>query len=353
MARLRRANPHEPGIRRRRRGRGFSYVASTGEPVRDSEVLERIRRLAIPPAWTDVWICPFEEGHLQAVGTDAAGRRQYKYHERWQQHRQRQKYDHMLQFAGALPSLRARVGEDLSRPRPDKRRVLAAAVRLLDLGFFRIGSESYAEQNGSYGLATIKRRHVTVRDDTVQFNYVAKGGKRRVQQVRDADVAALVRTLKARRGGGDELLAAKEKNGVWRDVRSTDVNDYLRELSDADFTAKDFRTWHATVLAAVALARMEPSKTKTGKRRAVSRAVCQVSESLGNTPAVCRTSYIDPRVIDRFWDGWTIEGVLRGEGDHGEAGEGVPDDAAPREAIEAAVLDLVEERDTSVVSKAA
>jgi DNA topoisomerase-1 len=352
MARLRRANPHEPGIRRRRRGRGFSYVAPTGEAVADPKVLERIRRLAIPPAWTDVWICPFEEGHLQAVGTDAAGRRQYKYHERWQQHRQRQKYDHMLQFAGALPSLRVRVAEDLSRPRPDKRRVLAGAVRLLDLGFFRIGSESYAEQNGSYGLATIKRRDVTVRGDTVQFNYVAKGGKRRIQQVRDADVAALVRTLKARRGGGDELLAAKE-NGVWRDIRSTDVNDYLRQLSDADFTAKDFRTWHATVLAAVALARTEPSKTKTGKRRAVSRAVCQVSESLGNTPAVCRTSYIDPRVIDRFWDGWTIEGVLRGEGDHGEAGDGVPDDAAPREAIEAAVVDLVEERSTSVLSQAA
>jgi DNA topoisomerase I len=352
MARLRRANPHEPGIRRRRRGRGFSYVAPTGEPVRDPEVLERIRRLAIPPAWTDVWICPFEEGHLQAVGTDAAGRRQYKYHERWQQHRQRQKYDHMLRFAVALPSLRARVAEDLSRPRPDKPRVLAAAVRLLDLGFFRIGSEAYAEQNGSYGLATIKRKDVTVRDDMVQFNYVAKGGKRRIQQVRDADVAALVRTLKARRGGGDDLLAAKEK-GVWRDIRSTDINDYLRELSDVDFTAKDFRTWHATVLAAVALARMEPSKTKTGQRRAVSRAVCQVSESLGNTPAVCRTSYIDPRVIDRFWDGWTIEAVLRGGGDHGEAGEGVPDDAAPREAIEAAVVDLVEERDTSVLSQAA
>jgi DNA topoisomerase I len=352
MARLRRANPHEPGIRRRRRGRGFSYVAPTGEPVRDPEVLERIRRLAIPPAWTDVWICPFEEGHLQAVGTDAAGRRQYKYHERWQQHRQRQKYDHMLRFAAALPSLRARVAEDLSRPRPDEPRVLAAAVRLLDLGFFRIGSEAYAEQNGSYGLATIKRKDVTVRDDMVQFNYVAKGGKRRIQQVRDADVAALVRTLKARRGGGDDLLAAKEK-GVWRDIRSTDINDYLRELSDVDFTAKDFRTWHATVLAAVALARMEPSKTKTAKRRAVSRAVCQVSESLGNTPAVCRTSYIDPRVIDRFWDGWTIEAVLRGGGDHGEAGEGVPDDAAPREAIEAAVVDLVEERDTSVLSQAA
>jgi DNA topoisomerase IB len=352
MARLRRASPHEPGIRRRRRGPGFSYVAPTGEPVRDAEVLERIRRLAVPPAWTDVWICPFEEGHLQAVGTDAAGRRQYKYHERWQQHRQRQKYDHMLQFAAALPSLRARVAEDLSRPRPDKPRVLAAGVRLLDLGFFRIGSEAYAEQNGSYGLATIKRRDVIVRDDTVQFNYVAKGGKRRIQQVRDAEIAALVRTLKARRGGGDDLLAAKEK-GVWRDVRSGDVNDYLRQLSDVDFTAKDFRTWHATVLAAVALARMEPSRTKTGKRRAVSRAVCQVSESLGNTPAVCRTSYIDPRVIDRFWDGWTIEAVLRGGGDHGEAGEGVPDDAAPREAIEAAVVDLVEERDTSVLSQAA
>jgi DNA topoisomerase-1 len=352
MGRLRRASPHEPGIRRRRHGRGFSYVAPAGEPVRDREVLARIRRLAIPPAWTDVWICPFEEGHLQAVGTDAAGRRQYKYHERWQQHRQRQKYDHMLEFAAALPSLRTRVAEDLARPRPDRRRVLAAAVRLLDLGFFRIGSEAYAEQNGSYGLATIKRRHVSVLEDTVQFDYIAKGGKRRIQQVRDPDVAALVRRLKARRSGGDELLAVKE-NRVWRDVRSTDVNDYLREVSGADFTAKDFRTWHATVLAAVALARTEPSNTKTGKRRAVSRAVGQVSESLGNTPAVCRTSYIDPRVIDRFWDGWTIEAVLRGGGDHAEAGAGVPDDAAPREAIEAAVVDLVEERDNSVLSRAA
>ena len=352
MARLRRASPHEPGIRRRRHGRGFSYVAPTGEPVRDPEVLARIRSLAIPPAWTDVWICPFEEGHLQAVGTDAAGRRQYRYHDRWQQHRQRQKYGHMLEFAAALPSLRARVAEDLARPRPDRRLVLAAAVRLLDLGFFRIGSEAYAEQNGSYGLATIKRRDVSVREDTVQFDYIAKGGKRRIQQVRDPDVAVIVRTLKARRGGGDELLAVKE-NRLWRDVRSTDVNDYLREVSGADFTAKDFRTWHATVLAAVALARTEPSNTMTGKRRAVSRAVGQVSESLGNTPAVCRTSYIDPRVIDRFWDGWTIEAVLRGEGAHGEAGAGVPDDAAPREAIEAAVVDLVEERDTSVLSHAA
>lgn len=352
MARLRRASPHEPGIHRRRRGRGFSYVAPTGEPVRDSEVLARIRRLAIPPAWTNVWICPLEEGHLQAVGTDAAGRRQYKYHERWQQHRQRLKFDRMLQFAAALPSLRARVAEDLARPRPDQQRVLAAAIRLLDLGFFRIGSEAYAEQNGSYGLATIKRGHVSVRGDTVRFDYVAKGGKRRIQQVRDAEVAAIVRALKARRGGGDELLAVKE-NRAWRDVRSTEVNDYLREVSGADFTAKDFRTWHATVLAAVALARMEPSKTKTGKRRAVSNAVCQVSESLGNTPAVCRTSYIDPRVIDRFWDGWTIEAVLRGGDDHGEAGEGVPDDDAPREAIEAAVVDLVDERDTSAVSRAA
>jgi DNA topoisomerase I len=352
MARLRRANPHEPGIRRRRRGRGFSYIAPTGEPIRDPDTLARIRRLAIPPAWSDVWICSFEEGHLQAVGTDAAGRRQYRYHERWQQHRQRQKYDRMLQFAAALPSLRARVANDLARPQPDRQRVLAAAVRLLDLGFFRIGSESYAEQNGSYGLATIKREQVSVRADVVQFDYVAKGGKRRIQQVRDADVAALVRTLKARRGGGDELLALKE-NRAWRDVRSTEVNDYLREVSGADFTAKDFRTWHATVLAAVALARMKPSNTKTGKRRAVTQAVSQVSESLGNTPAVCRTSYIDPRVIDRFWDGWTIEAVLRGGGDDEEAGEGVPDDDAPREVIEAAVVDLVEERDSSVASQAA
>jgi DNA topoisomerase I len=345
-------SPYQPGIRRRRHGRGFTYLRPDGSTVRDRAVLARIRSLAIPPAWTDVWICAFDDGHLQAVGTDAAGRRQYRYHDRWQQRRNRQKFDRMLVFARALPRLRARVEEDLSRPDPDRRRVLAAAVRLLDLGFFRIGSESYAERNGSFGLATIKRDHVRVRGDTLSFDYVAKGGKRRVQEVNDRDVARLARTLKARRGGGDELLAVKQ-DGVWRDVRSNEVNSYLHEITGGDFTAKDFRTWHATVLAAVALARSAPPPpSATGRRRAVKAAVGGVAEHLGNTPAVCRTSYIDPRVIDRYLDGWTIRAALRGD-EASEGGEAVPDDRTSRESIEAAVVDLIEERDSPAVSQAA
>jgi DNA topoisomerase-1 len=360
VGRIRRVSPELPGIRRRRRGRGFSYEWPTGEAVRESAVLERMRALAIPPAWIDVWICPSENGHLQAVGTDAAGRRQYRYHQRWQQRRQRRNFDRMLEFARALPELRAAVAADLARSSPDRRRVLAAAIRLLDLGFFRIGSETYAERNGSFGLATLKRAHVTVRGDSLLFDYTAKGGKRRVQQIRDPDVARLGRTLKRRRDDATELLAFRE-GGAWRDVRSTDVNEYLREIAGGDFTAKDFRTWHATVLAAVALARRPPAPTRTGKRRAVKEAIDEVATFLGNTPTVCRTSYIDPRVIDRYWDGWTIEGVLRLGGSDADPGDDRAGDRAvdatteqvPREAIEAAVVDLVEERETPAVSRAA
>jgi DNA topoisomerase I len=351
VSRLRRVSPEQPGIRRRRHGRGFSYVGVDGTLVRDRATLARIRKLAIPPAWSDVWICPTDDGHLQAVGTDAAGRRQYRYHDRWQQRRQRQKFDRMLDFARLLPGLRARVDEDLRRQEPDRDRVLAAAVRLLDLGFFRIGSEAYEERNGSFGLATIKRHHVRVSGDTLSFDYVAKGGKRRIQQVTDADVARLVRSLKARRGGGEDLLAVKE-NGAWRDVRSGDVNAYLRAITGGAFTAKDFRTWNATVLAAVALARSTAAEGSTARRRAVKHAVGDVAEHLGNTPTVCRTSYIDPRVIDRYWDGWTIRAALRGD-DPSDEGEAVPDDQTPREAIEAAVVDLIEERDSAALSQAA
>jgi DNA topoisomerase I len=333
-------SPDQPGIRRRRHGRGFSYVGVDGTAVRDKAVLTRIRKLAIPPAWTDVWICPVEDGHLQAIGTDAAGRRQYRYHDRWQERRQRQKFDRMLEFARLLPSVRSRVEQDLRRPHPDRERVLAAAVRLLDLGFFRIGSEAYEERNGSFGLATIKRHHVRVHGDTLSFDYVAKGGKRRIQEVIDQDVARLVRSLKARRGGGEDLLAVKE-GGAWRDVRSHDVNAYLRTITDGMFTAKDFRTWNATVLAAVALAVSgRVAGSATGRKRAVSRAIKEVAHYLGNTPAVCRASYIDPRVFDAYRGGLVIGRPLQEAAD-GEEGE-LP---IHHRAVEEAVLDLIDARE--------
>jgi DNA topoisomerase IB len=344
---LRRVSPAQPGIIRRRRGRGFSYVGTSGESIRDPETLHRIRTLAIPPAWTDVWICESERGHLQAVGTDAAGRRQYRYHEEWQRRRQRQKFDRMLDFARALPGIRDTVDADLADREVDRRRALAAGLRLLDLGFFRIGSEAYAEANGSFGLATILRRHVKVRGEVIVFDYVAKGGQRRVQEIRDAGAARAIRSMKARRGGGRELLAYREE-GRWRDVRSIDINGYLRESAGMEATAKDFRTWHATVLSAIALARTPAPETKTGKRRAVREAISEVSEYLGNTPAVCRTSYIDPRVVDRFWDGHIIQRQLLERFERSGAA-----DRVAREAIEAAVVDLIEDRESPAVAEAA
>jgi DNA topoisomerase-1 len=330
MPRLRRSDCSTPGLRRRRRGRGFEYLDADGARVDDPETLERINALAIPPAWTDVWICPDPQGHLQATGVDAAGRKQYRYHDAWRARRDRQKFEEMLDFARALPRLRRRVARDL-RAGPEKstltrERVLACAARLLDRGFFRIGSESYAEGNGSYGLATIRKDHVRLDDDDVVFDYPAKSGRRRVQAVADPDVRAVIAALKRRRGGPDELLAYRNGRG-WVDVRSDDINDYLKATAGlATVSAKDFRTWNGTVLAAVALARREgePS-SKTARRRAIAAAVREVAAFLGNTPAVARSSYIDPRVFDRFLSGWTI----------------APAHERGRSSIEKAVLDLI------------
>jgi DNA topoisomerase IB len=330
MTRLRRVRSASPGIARRRHGRGFSYLQANGRPVRDAETLERIRGLAIPPAWTDVWICPDPRGHLQAVGVDAAGRKQYLYHPDWRARRDRQKFDRVLRFGERLPRIRETTGAALARRGFGRDRVLAGAVRLLDLGAFRIGSESYAETNGSYGLATIRRTHVHVRGDEVRFDYVAKGGKRQVQRIRDPAVARLTRSLLRRDGGGRELLAYRE-HGTWRDVRSEDINAYLKELADEEISAKDFRTWHATVLAAAFLAAEERQLTSiTSRRRVVTAVVKEVAAVLGNTPAVCRASYIDPRVIERFLEGETIE-----------LPAGDPADEHVRVAAEAAVLTLL------------
>jgi len=335
VARLRRVDCSLSGITRRRRGRGFEYLEE-GRPVKDPEVLERIRALAVPPAWKDVWICPYPMGHIQATGTDAAGRKQYRYHDRWRERRDREKFDSMVEFARSLPLLRERVARDLARGDMSRERVLGGAVRLLDRGFFRIGSEGYAEQNETYGLATIRKDHVRVHEGAVLFDYDAKGGKRRVQQLADADVLVLIEALKRRRGGGPELLAYK-RGSHWTDVKSADINEYLKEATQGDFSAKDFRTWNATVLAAVALAVSGEAAglSKTARKRAVKRAVDEVAHYLGNTPAVCRASYIDPRVFDRYDGGLTIGGVLP------ELVQEPGDWPSLHHSVEQAVLDLI------------
>jgi DNA topoisomerase IB len=336
VARLRRSDCSGPGILRRRRGRGFEYVDSeAGERVEDPETLLRIHELAIPPAWEEVWVCPFPNGHIQATGIDAQGRKQYRYHDRWRARRDQQKFDSMVEFARALPRMRERVVDDLAHRGMTRERVLACAVRLLDKGFFRVGGEDYAVENESYGLATMHKRHVKLRDGHLVFDYPSKSGQRRIQSIVDDDVHDVVSGLKKRRGGGSELLAYKQGRR-WVDLRSADINEYLKEVTGGDFTAKDFRTWNATVLAAVALAVSGPvaPMSKWKRKRAIARAVKEVARYLGNTPAVCRASYIDPRVFDRFEDGLTIGGAL---GEIGETG----DIESLHGSAEEAVLDLI------------
>jgi DNA topoisomerase I len=344
MARLRRSDCSGPGITRRRRGKGFEYRDEDGRRITEEEVLVRIRELGIPPAWEEVWICPYPMGHLQATGTDAAGRKQYLYHPQWRVRRDAEKFDDMARFARALPSLRESVSADLEGDELTRERVLALAVRLLDRGFFRIGSEEYTVQNESYGLATMRKEHVTVgRDGEMVFDYPAKSGVRRVQAVVDPAAAAIVGRLRRRRGGGHELLAYKEGRS-WRDVRSEDINAYLKEATGDDFSAKDFRTWNATLLAAVALAVSgEVAGSKTGRKRAISRAVQEVAGYLGNTPAVCRASYIDPRVFDAYQGGLVIARPVLDEAT--DAGPGQL--AIHQRKLEEAVLDLIDERERS------
>jgi DNA topoisomerase I len=337
VPRLRRSDCSGPGLTRRGHGRGFVYHDAHGKRLTDPEVLDRIRSLVIPPAWRDVWICPWPGGHIQAMGTDAAGRRQYLYHEQWRRRRDAEKFEHMLEFARTLPGLRARCaelleGEDLSRER-----VLACATRLLDVGFFRVGSEDYADDNGSYGLATLRKDHVTLDGDgSVTFDYPAKSGKQRLQSVVEPNVYDVVAALKRRRGGGPELLAWREDGRRWCDVRSADINAFIKEVAGDDFTAKDFRTWSATVLAAVALAVSAGVESKTGRKRAVSRAMQEVAGYLGNTPAVCRRSYVDPRVVDHYLAGATIAPALARVGESDDGGLSI------QGPVEKAVLALLE-----------
>ena len=340
MPRLRRSDCSGSGIRRRRRGRGFEFLDDDGRRITDERVLQRIRELAIPPAWQEVWICPHHNGHLQATGIDAAGRKQYLYHSAWRERRDQQKFDEMIEFAQALPRVRRKVATDLRREGLPRERVLACAIRLLDLGFFRIGSESYAEENESYGLATLRRDHVRVNGKAIAFDYVGKGGQRQKREITDSQTRTIIAALKRRRGGHPELLAYK-KGRRWVDLTSADINEYLKSVSGGDFSAKDFRTWNGTMAAAVELAAIpQNGSSKAARKRAINEAIRRVADDLGNTPAVARSSYIDPRVVDRYQSGWTIDRNLIANGNRG-----------PSPKVEEAVLDLLTERSSENLQK--
>ncbi len=269
--RLRRSDPSAPGYARRRCGKGFVYLDEEGERITDTEVVARIVALVIPPAWRDVWISPDPFGHIQATGIDARGRKQYLYHPRWRERRDQEKFDEMVAFARSLPALRSVVDHDITLGDMSREQVLACAARLLDRGFFRIGTEEYTVSNETYGLATMLKRHVTLEGETIRFDYIAKESKRRLQAIVDPEVALVVGTLKRRRGGGEELLAYK-RGGRWCDVRSPDINAYLKAATTQDISAKDFRTWGATVLAAVGLAVTEPTEAQPDGAQARDRA---------------------------------------------------------------------------------
>ena len=306
MARLRTVSPNSTGWTRRRAGKGFVYLDEHGERL-DPEHVGRIKSLVIPPAWEEVWICPHENGHIQAVGVDAAGRRQYLYHPDWRLKRDQLKFERVAEVATKLPKARAAILEHIVLDGMPLERAAATAVRLLDLDYFRIGNDAYADANGSFGLTTLEKRHVQRSGDKMIFCFEGKSGIEHSVEIGDELAVAAVETMRRRRGGGDRLLAYKNSR-LWSPVDSATVNDYIRDATGAEVTAKDFRTWHATVLAATSLATSEePGTTKTSRKRAVRQAMVEVSEYLGNTPTIAKSSYVDPRVIDLYEDGATIE----------------------------------------------
>ncbi|MGX7672610.1 DNA topoisomerase IB [Plantactinospora sp. DSM 117369] len=301
--RLRRSDLGAPGYRRRRRGRGVTFLDSAGRAITDSAQLRRLRGLAIPPAWREVWISPDPRGHIQATGIDEAGRKQYLYHPVWRQRRDREKFAHVLEVAGHLRRLRKQVEDDLRERGLTRPRVLAAIARLLDLGMFRIGGDQYAAGEApTFGVATLRPEHARGVAGCVVLEFPAKGGVEQSRRVTDPDLCQVLRDLRRRRRGRDRLFGYWERRRWW-DVRAEDVNDYLREASGTDMTAKDFRTWHGTVLAATRLAAAGPRNSEVKRRRVVAGVMREVAELLGNTPAVARASYVDPRLLDLYRDG--------------------------------------------------
>jgi DNA topoisomerase I len=297
----------QPGIRRLRAGRGFRYVAPNGEPVRDPSELRRIRKLAIPPAWTAVWICPSPRGHIQATGRDAKGRKQYRYHPRWQEVRDETKYTRLLAFAAALPRLRERVAADLALPGLPREKVLATLVRLLDLTAIRVGNPEYARENASFGLTTLQTEHVEVAGTRLHFRFRGKSGKEHDVEVSDRQLARIVKRLQDL--PGQELFQYVDAHGAPHSVESDDVNAYLRAATGEEFSAKDFRTWTGTVLAASALQALGPATSPSHAKRQVAAAVKRVAAELGNTMAVCRHAYIHPAVFEAYQQGVLLDAL--------------------------------------------
>ena len=315
-----------PGYTRKAKGKHFEYFDSEGKPIRDEQRLLLIKRLVIPPAWTDIWICPSPNGHIQATGRDARGRKQYRYHERWREVRDENKFERLAQFAKALPNIRQRVAQDLKLPGLPRRKVLATIVRLLERTFIRIGNEEYARENKSFGLTTLKDRHVKVKGAEVRFRFRGKSGRQHEVDITDRRVAKVI--AECQDLPGQDLFQYLDEDGKVQDVTSQDVNEYLREVAVEDFTAKDFRTWGGTVLAAIALSRQDDFETKKQAKANIKTAICAVAELLGNTPAVCRKCYVHPVIIEVYLNRTRIAG-LNG------AGKGVkqPDLRAAERAV--------------------
>jgi DNA topoisomerase I len=324
------------GITRERDGDSFKYSKSTGQPVTDEATLERIRKLAIPPAWTDVWICPKPSGHLQATGRDARGRKQYRYHPQFREVSEQTKYEHMLEFARALPAIRAKVAEHMALRGLPREKVLATVVHLLETTLIRVGNDDYARQNESYGLTTLRNKHVKVEGTQLRFQFKGKSGKMWKLQIKDRRVAKIVKGCQDL--PGQELFAYVDDEGQARDVTSADVNAYLREITGSDITAKDFRTWAGTVMAALALQEFEQFDTKATQKKNLKAAIERVAARLGNTPTICRKCYVHPEILNSYAEGQLlleikqeVEGELR-------------DDLAALKPEEAAVLGLLQAR---------
>ncbi|MEO5718275.1 MAG: DNA topoisomerase IB [Chthoniobacterales bacterium] len=333
---LRYVSDDKPGYTRKKRGKKFIYFDTEGKEIRDEGRILRINRLAVPPAYTDVWICPSPNGHLQATGRDDRGRKQYRYHERWREERDENKYEKMVIFARALPKIRRRINKDLKRRGLPREKVLATVVQLLERTFIRIGNEEYAKENKSFGLTTMRNRHVEVRGATVRFRFRGKSGKEHDIDTEDRRVAKIVRRLQEL--PGQEVFQYLDEKEERHQVTSDDVNDYLREITAEEFTAKDFRTWAGTVMAAMALQAQAPFENKSQAKQNLKAAISAVAKMLGNTPTVCRKCYVHPAVLETYLDGNLIEGLRK------QTEKTLEESLGDLRSDEAAVLSFLQER---------